>query len=78
MSGSICLTLNVVLDPVNIFHDGSTRTELKSRSGLKLAEWMKKNLCCYEVTVATLALSSSHVQPLKRERNVRGRAATLG
>lgn len=42
MSGSICLTLNVVLDPVNIFHDGSTRTELKSRSGLKLAEWIKK------------------------------------
>lgn len=79
MSGSICLTLNVVLDPVNIFHDGSTRTELKSRSGLKLAEWIKcKNLCCYELTVATLALSSSHVQSLKRERNVRGRTATLG
>lgn len=44
MSGSICLTLNVVLDPVNIFHDGSTRTELKSRSGLKLAEWIKKSV----------------------------------
>lgn len=27
MSGNICLTLNVVLDPVNIFNDDSTPAE---------------------------------------------------
>lgn len=52
-------------------------TEEQERTRARRVD-QKKNLCCYELTVATLALSSSHVQSLKRERNVRGRAATLG